>query len=77
MCPANPWWVCAALAAESAPRVPSCPQHKHTAEPTPALQLSLAFMGALSCTWLLGLAVQLQEEEVAVGNATERKKRGV
>lgn len=51
--------------------VPPCPQSKHTAEPARALQSSLSW------TWLLGLAVELEEEEVAVGNATEREKRAV
>lgn len=50
----------------------------HREADTSSAALPAFCMAAASCTWLLGLAVELEEEEdVVVGHATERRKRVV
>lgn len=59
-------------------RAPSCSAQTHSEADASSAALPAFYTAAVSCTWLLGLAGELEEEAAAVvGNAAERRKRVV
>lgn len=62
---------CCCLLSLHAPPAPLTKAHASSAA------LPVLYMVDLSCAWLLGLAVELDEVAAVAGNAAERRKRVV